>query len=69
MVAKYRNVLRVSDLVVPIHAYVWPSKKKFTLALSRILSSTLWGEYLVLISNPPDPSRLCAREKGRGLSI
>ena len=51
-----------------LHGSVLPSKQKFTLALSRILSSTLWGECLVL-SNPPDASRLCAREKGRGLSI
>ena len=51
-----------------LHGSVLPSKQKFTLALSRILSSLLWGEYLVP-SSPPDASHLCARGKGRGLTI
>ena len=51
-----------------LHGSVLPSKQKFTLALSRILSSLLWGEYLVP-SSPPDASRLCAHGKGRGLTI
>ena len=51
-----------------LHGSVLPSKQNFTLALSRILSSLLWGEYIVP-SSPPDASHLCARGKGRGLSI
>ena len=51
-----------------LHGSVLPNKQKFTLALSRILSSLLWGEYIVP-SSPPDASRLCARGKGRGLTI
>ena len=40
----------------------------FILAASRILSSTLWGEYLVP-DYPPEASCLSARGKGCGLSI
>ena len=54
-----------------IHGYtVWPtlSKRVCILAPSRILSSTLWGEYLVP-DFPTEAFRLCARGKGCGLSI